>query len=86
MVCPILHTDPTPNTHSSTKWRSIRWLDRCIAAHIKSGRASDQSLFAIIQGGLDHGLRDTCLNEMIKRKDSVPGYAVGGLSGGEAKG
>jgi hypothetical protein len=23
---------------------------------------------------------------MVKRKDSIPGYAVGGLSGGEAKG
>ncbi|KAF8608606.1 Queuine tRNA-ribosyltransferase [Ceratobasidium sp. AG-I] len=66
-------------------WRSIRWLDRCIAAHTASGRASQQNLFAIIQGGLDHGLRDTCLDEMIKRKDSIPGYAVGGLSGGEAK-
>ncbi|CAE7144153.1 unnamed protein product [Rhizoctonia solani] len=67
-------------------WRSVRWLDRCIAAHNTSGRADRQNLFAIIQGGLDHGLRDVCLDEMIKRKDSIPGYAVGGLSGGEAKG
>ncbi|CAE6430075.1 unnamed protein product [Rhizoctonia solani] len=67
-------------------WRSIRWLDRCIAVHNASGRADRQNLFAIIQGGLDHDLRDVCLDEMIKRKDSIPGYAVGGLSGGEAKG
>ncbi|CAE6503870.1 unnamed protein product [Rhizoctonia solani] len=66
-------------------WRSVRWLDRCIATHNASGRTDRQNLFAIIQGGLDHGLRDTCLDEMIKRKDSIPGYAVGGLSGGEAK-
>ncbi|KAF8756894.1 Queuine tRNA-ribosyltransferase catalytic subunit [Rhizoctonia solani] len=66
-------------------WRSVRWLDRCIAVHNASGRADCQNLFAIIQGGLDHGLRDICLDEMIKRKDSIPGYAVGGLSGGEAK-
>lgn len=67
-------------------WRSIRWLDRCIAFHEKSGRNTTQNLFAIIQGGLKPNLRDICLNEMIKRKDHVPGYAVGGLSGGEAKG
>ncbi|KAG8731654.1 Queuine tRNA-ribosyltransferase catalytic subunit 1 [Ceratobasidium sp. 428] len=66
-------------------WRSVRWLDRCIEAHNKAGRASQQNLFAIIQGGLDHRLRGICLDEMIKRKDSIPGYAVGGLSGGEAK-
>jgi len=45
-----------------------------------------QSLFAIIQGGLDPALRIECLEEMIKRKDDVPGYAIGGLSGGEEKG
>ena len=39
-------------------WRSIRWLDRCITAH---KRPHDQNLFAIIQGGLDVNLRNTCL-------------------------
>lgn len=67
-------------------WRSVRWLDRCIAHHKKSGRSSRQNLFAIVQGGLDPRLRELCLDEMIKRHDDVPGYAVGGLSGGEAKG
>ena len=67
-------------------WRSVRWLDRCIAYHEKSGRTDRQNLFAIIQGGLDPRLRELCLDEMIKRRDHVPGYAVGGLSGGEAKG
>lgn len=67
-------------------WRSVRWLDRCIAYHEKSGRKSKQNLFAIIQGGLDPHLRDQCLDAMIKRRNDVPGYAVGGLSGGEAKG
>ncbi|XP_061439589.1 queuine tRNA-ribosyltransferase catalytic subunit 1 isoform X2 [Rhineura floridana] len=60
--------------------RSIRWLDRCIAAHPKP---SQQNLFAIIQGGLDPSLRSKCLEEMTKR--DVPGFAIGGLSGGEAK-
>lgn len=67
-------------------WRSVRWLDRCIAHHNASGKTATQNLFAIVQGGLDPDLRDKCLDEMIKRKDGVAGYAVGGLSGGEEKG
>ncbi|KAF7981851.1 hypothetical protein HWV62_31393 [Athelia sp. TMB] len=65
--------------------RSVRWLDRCIEHHKNSGRTDAQNLFAIVQGGLDARLRDRCLDEMIKRKDGVAGYAIGGLSGGEAK-
>ncbi|CAL1706922.1 unnamed protein product [Somion occarium] len=66
-------------------WRTIRWLDRCIETHEKSGKTETQNLFAIVQGGLDPDLRDQCLDEMIKRKDRVAGYAIGGLSGGEEK-
>uniref|UniRef100_A0A7N4V7I1 Queuine tRNA-ribosyltransferase catalytic subunit 1 n=1 Tax=Sarcophilus harrisii TaxID=9305 RepID=A0A7N4V7I1_SARHA len=60
--------------------RSIRWLDRCISAN---RRPDQQNLFAIIQGGLDPVLRSKCLEEMTKR--DVPGFAIGGLSGGESK-
>ncbi|XP_074881237.1 queuine tRNA-ribosyltransferase catalytic subunit 1 [Buteo buteo] len=60
--------------------RSIRWLDRCIAAN---RRPEQQKLFAIIQGGLDPALRTKCLEEMTRR--DVPGFAIGGLSGGEEK-
>jgi queuine tRNA-ribosyltransferase len=60
--------------------RSIRWLDRCIAAHKKT---DTQNLFAIIQGGLDPRLRKICVDEMVKR--DTPGIAIGGLSGGESK-
>ena len=60
--------------------RSIRWLDRCIKAHQHPDR---QSLFCIIQGGLDLDMRRTCCEEMLKR--DTPGIAIGGLSGGEAK-
>lgn len=66
--------------------RTVRWLDRCIEFHEKSGKTSTQNLFAIVQGGLDANLRDQCLDEMTKRGDGVAGYAIGGLSGGEAKG
>lgn len=66
--------------------RSVRWLDRCIAQHESSGKKQTQNLFAIVQGGLDPELRDRCLDEMVKRKDCVSGFAIGGLSGGEEKG
>lgn len=39
--------------------RSIRWLDRCIAANKNPDR---QNLFAIIQGGLNAELRKKCLD------------------------
>uniref|UniRef100_A0A667XL88 Queuine tRNA-ribosyltransferase 1 n=1 Tax=Myripristis murdjan TaxID=586833 RepID=A0A667XL88_9TELE len=60
--------------------RSIRWLDRCIAANKNPDK---QNLFAIIQGGLNAELRKICLEEMTQR--DVPGFAIGGLSGGEEK-
>ncbi|KAI5091046.1 queuine tRNA-ribosyltransferase catalytic subunit 1 [Silurus meridionalis] len=60
--------------------RSVRWLDRCISANKNPHR---QNLFAIIQGGLNAELRRACLDEMTKR--DVPGFAIGGLSGGEEK-
>lgn len=61
--------------------RTIRWLDRCIAAHKNPQK---QNLFAIVQGGLDPELREWSLRETIKR--DTPGFAIGGLSGGESKG
>lgn len=60
--------------------RSVRWLDRCIAAHKKP---ETQNLFCIIQGGLDLEMRRECCAEMVSR--DTPGIAIGGLSGGEAK-
>jgi len=63
--------------------RSVRWLDRCRAAH---SRPDAQNLFPIIQGGLDvssGGMREWCIAEMVKR--DAPGYAIGGLAGGEDK-
>lgn len=91
----ILNSDVDSSTVSSltvgprveeAMWRTIRWLDRCIEHHQKSGKDDVQNLFAIVQGGLEPDLRDKCLDEMVARKDRVAGYAIGGLSGGEAKG
>jgi len=76
----IATTSPDLDRIKEAMYRSIRWLDRCIAAHKYPDR---QNLFCIIQGGLDLDLRRTCCAEMVKR--DTPGIAIGGLSGGEAK-
>lgn len=60
--------------------RTLRWIDRCNNAH---GKKKEQNLFGIVQGGLDEKLRRMCCKGMIER--NLPGYAIGGLSGGEAK-
>ena len=65
--------------HSAME-RSVRWLDRCKNAH---KNVAKQNLFGIIQGGLNTEWRRACLKDMISR--DCPGYAIGGLSGGEEK-
>jgi queuine tRNA-ribosyltransferase len=62
--------------------RTIRWIDRCIKAHLKPEK---QNLFGILQGGLDPVLRRINALEMMKRDAQLPGYAIGGLAGGEDK-
>ncbi|WP_164101821.1 tRNA guanosine(34) transglycosylase Tgt [Candidatus Laterigemmans baculatus] len=57
--------------------RSIRWAARCLNAATRE----DQARFAIVQGGLDAGLRRYCAAEMSKM--DFEGFAVGGLSVGE---
>jgi queuine tRNA-ribosyltransferase len=57
--------------------RSLRWADRCRAAHTRP----DQAVFAIVQGGLDAELRQESAERL--RAMDFPGYAVGGLSVGE---
>lgn len=76
----VVHTLTTGERMEEAMRRSIRWLDRCIAAH---KNPDTQNLFCIIQGGLDLDLRRECCAEMVKR--DTPGIAIGGLSGGEDK-
>jgi len=76
----IATTSPDHARIEEAMHRSIRWLDRCIAAHQKP---DTQNLFCIIQGGLDLALRAECTRQMVAR--DTPGIAIGGLSGGEAK-
>ncbi|KAI6175691.1 Queuine tRNA-ribosyltransferase domain containing protein [Aphelenchoides bicaudatus] len=75
----VVHSLTTGSIVEEAMWRSIRWLDRCIAAQTRN----DQVLFPIIQGGLDLELRQKCTKEMLSRVKV--GIAIGGLSGGEEK-
>ena len=60
--------------------RSLRWIDRCIKAH---KRKDEQNLYGIVQGGINIELRRQACLEWKKR--NLPGYAIGGMSGGETK-
>lgn len=57
--------------------RTLRWADRCIAAHTQP----DQMLFGIVQGGVFEDLRRHSARETTKR--AFNGFAVGGVSVGE---
>lgn len=76
----LVTTSPDTARMREAMLRSVRWLDRCIAAH---QNPTTQNLFCIIQGGLDLDMRRECCVEMVQR--GTPGIAIGGLSGGEAK-
>lgn len=67
----------TPSLIYEACHRTIRWAARCREVADKP----DQSVFAIVQGGLDAELRKVCATELSAM--DFPGYAVGGLSVGE---
>jgi queuine tRNA-ribosyltransferase len=67
----------TPEVIRDAAERSVRWARRCQLA----AKRSDQTLFAIVQGGLDESLRAWCAREL--RELDFTGYAIGGLSVGE---
>ena len=72
----------SPERFEEATHRTTRWIDRCIKAH---KRPKEQALFGIVQGGLDDRLRDISLKGLLKRGKDLPGYAIGGLAGGEGK-
>ncbi|XP_016706708.2 queuine tRNA-ribosyltransferase catalytic subunit 1 isoform X1 [Gossypium hirsutum] len=76
----VVKTTITGPRIEEAMYRTLRWIDRCIAAH---KRPHDQNLFGIVQGGLDPVLRDICVRGLVDR--NLPGYAIGGLAGGEDK-
>ncbi len=59
--------------------RSYRWLKRCIQAH---QNPETQALFGIVQGGIYLDLRANAVRQLTAL--DLPGYAIGGVSVGEA--
>jgi len=76
----VVKTTTTGPRVEEAMLRTIRWIDRCLEAN---NRNEDQSIFPIVQGGLQPDLRKQCAEALTKR--DVRGFAVGGLSGGESK-
>lgn len=58
--------------------RTVRWLERCIGAHQRKG---DQSLFGIVQGGVDLDRRSWSAERVCQF--DLPGFAIGGVAVGE---
>ncbi len=75
--CPA-HDESYDKVKEATQ-RTHHWAEKCLEAH----KRSDQSLFAIVQGGVSAELRQESA-EYLTSLD-FPGYAIGGLSIGEAK-
>jgi len=74
----VVQLPNAPEVVADASWRSVRWAERCRRASTRG----DQMLLAIVQGGLDGELRRRCARELVGM--DFPGYAVGGLSVGEA--
>eukprot|EP00002_Diphylleia_rotans_P035850 TRINITY_DN7860_c0_g1_i1.p1 TRINITY_DN7860_c0_g1~~TRINITY_DN7860_c0_g1_i1.p1 ORF type:complete len:323 (-),score=50.56 TRINITY_DN7860_c0_g1_i1:480-1448(-) len=66
----VSSTTTGPRVEEATH-RTLRWLDRCFAAH---KRPHDQILFPIIQGGLDPRLREICLDGTTAMSPSSRGF------------
>jgi queuine tRNA-ribosyltransferase len=68
----------SPEEHQRAVLRTLHWAELCVAAH---GRAHEQGLFGIVQGGVDLQLRHECARELSAM--NFAGYAIGGLAVGE---
>jgi queuine tRNA-ribosyltransferase len=73
------HADAIPEKVNQAMQRTHRWAERCL----KTQKRTDQQLFAIVQGGFSADMRRQSA-EYLTSLD-FPGYALGGLSLGEAK-
>jgi queuine tRNA-ribosyltransferase len=70
---------PAPRDHVEAEMRrTLRWAERCLAAHSRP----DQALFGIVQGGIDVDLRAESARETAALGFS--GFGIGGLSVGES--
>ena len=75
--CPAI-TEPYETVQRAVG-RTNMWAERCQ----KAQKRSDQALFAIVQGGVFPELRRRSVRHLTSL--GFPGYAIGGLSLGEAK-
>lgn len=75
-VCPPAGCDQSEMAEAIR--RTLLWARRCQNAATRP----DQSLFAIVQGGLDLEARAACAAELVAM--DFPGYALGGFSVGES--
>ena len=71
--------DATKEQVQAATDRSYRWLTRCVEAHQNT---SKQALFGIVQGGIHLDLRQRAVEQLTAL--NLPGYAIGGVSVGEA--
>lgn len=72
-------SDAGPGRIKTAVERTSRWAERCL----KAKKNDNQALYGIVQGGVSSELR-RCSAESLTSLD-FPGYAIGGLSLGEAK-
>ena len=74
----LIELPASPADVEEANARTVRWAERCLKYHSRK----DQVLFGIIQGGLDPRMRQECAEQLAAL--DFPGYALGGLSVGEA--
>jgi queuine tRNA-ribosyltransferase len=70
--------DASPEEHAQAVARTLRWARISRDCH---ARPEEQSLFGIVQGGVDPELRRHCAEKLAAL--DLPGYAQGGLAVGE---
>jgi queuine tRNA-ribosyltransferase len=76
-VCPPLPSPP--EVVRLAVERTAAWAERARRAH----RRPEQSLFGIVQGGVDHALRSGSARRTVEL--GFDGYGIGGLSVGESR-
>ncbi|HEX6221139.1 MAG TPA: tRNA guanosine(34) transglycosylase Tgt [Acidimicrobiia bacterium] len=81
MVLDVCVGLPAPRQEVETQMRrTLRWAERCLESHTRT----DQSLFGIVQGGVDLDLRAESARQTAAL--GFDGIAIGGLSVGEPAG
>jgi queuine tRNA-ribosyltransferase len=84
MLFDVVTSDPADRDAAAhAAERTLRWARRASAAWLESFSRGNTALFAIMQGGLFEDLRECNAEALIEL--GFPGYAVGGLSVGEAR-